>query len=276
MSIMAENVIVAGAENRHPMIERSQYDLWQIHKILYIQGKEHGQQILDLVVNGPFQFETVEISATPNTPATTRVKTLDGLTPEEKIRQACDIKATNIIQNVKLAKDMHNASFDKLYIYVRQHEVHANEAPMMRQRFPDPLALCKMCKDDRLEVIRVILQRVKLLEHGLSRKREMLLQTNQRSFDVTTAKVEVILQSSVLNQRGHIIHNDKGERFNSGPHVQALTTITIFQTNDIDAFDLDCDEAPTASAIFMENLTYYDSNVLSDVPNYDTYQDNNV
>ncbi|GKB18555.1 hypothetical protein Tco_0852478, partial [Tanacetum coccineum] len=33
---------------------------------------------------------------------------------------------------------------------------------------------------------------------------------------------------------------------------------------------------PAARATFMENLTAYDSNVLSEVPNYDTYHDNNV
>ncbi|GJW09264.1 hypothetical protein Tco_1575091 [Tanacetum coccineum] len=47
-------------------------------------------------------------------------------------------------------------------------------------------------------------------------------------------------------------------------------------TDDIDAFDSDCDEAPTTSAVFMVNLTSYDSKVLFEVLNYDTYQDNNV
>ncbi|GKA47661.1 retrovirus-related pol polyprotein from transposon TNT 1-94 [Tanacetum coccineum] len=69
---------------------------------------------------------------------------------------------------------------------------------------------------------------------------------------------------------------DIWERVDSGPIVQALTTTAIFQTNDLNAFDLYCDEAPKTSAIFMANLTSYDSNVLFKVPNYDTYQDNNV
>ncbi|GJZ76002.1 retrovirus-related pol polyprotein from transposon TNT 1-94 [Tanacetum coccineum] len=51
---------------------------------------------------------------------------------------------------------------------------------------------------------------------------------------------------------------------------------TTAKTDDIDAFDSDCDEAPTISGVFMENLSTYDSDVLSEVPNYDTYQDNNV
>ncbi|GKD38425.1 hypothetical protein Tco_1258632 [Tanacetum coccineum] len=45
------------------------------------------------------------------------------------------------VTDVKLAKDMHESSFDQLYAYLRQHEVHANEVRMMRKRFPNPLAL---------------------------------------------------------------------------------------------------------------------------------------
>ncbi|GKD15041.1 hypothetical protein Tco_1199448 [Tanacetum coccineum] len=71
MSTMAENVIAAGAENRPPMLKR--------------------------IKNGPFKFGTVEVPATPNTPASTRDIILDDLTPEEKIHEACDIRETNII-----------------------------------------------------------------------------------------------------------------------------------------------------------------------------------
>ncbi|GJY05046.1 hypothetical protein Tco_0370986 [Tanacetum coccineum] len=48
---------------------------------------------------------------------------------------------SKIVIDVKLAKDMHKSSFDQLYACLRKHEVHANEVHMMRERFPDPLAL---------------------------------------------------------------------------------------------------------------------------------------
>ncbi|GJU77218.1 hypothetical protein Tco_1274288 [Tanacetum coccineum] len=69
---------------------------------------------------------------------------------------------------------------------------------------------------------------------------------------------------------------DIGERDDSGLDTQALTTTAIFHTDDLDAFDSDCDEAPSASAVLMAKLYAYDSNVPSKVPNHDTYQDNNV
>ncbi|GJU77220.1 ALP1-like protein [Tanacetum coccineum] len=89
-----------GAENRPPMLERSQYDSWQSRMLLYIRGKEHDIQLLDSVKNGPFQFGTVEVSPTPNTPASTRERTFADLIPEEKIREAYDIRAPNIILQV--------------------------------------------------------------------------------------------------------------------------------------------------------------------------------
>ncbi|GJU88555.1 hypothetical protein Tco_1300978 [Tanacetum coccineum] len=57
------------------------------------------------------------------------------------------------------------------------------------------------------------------------------------------------------------------------------TTIThnaAFQTDDLDAFDSDCDEAPGAKAVLMANLSSYDSDVISEVPISETNQDNFV
>ncbi|GJU97180.1 hypothetical protein Tco_1326451 [Tanacetum coccineum] len=44
------------------------------------------------------------------------------------------------------------------------------------------------------------------------------------------------------------------------------TTIPLnaaFQTNDLDAYDFDCDDISLAKAVLMANLSSYDSNVLS-------------
>ncbi|GJT86286.1 retrovirus-related pol polyprotein from transposon TNT 1-94 [Tanacetum coccineum] len=57
------------------------------------------------------------------------------------------------------------------------------------------------------------------------------------------------------------------------------TTIThnvAFQTNDLDAFDSDCDEAPCAKVVLMTNLSSYDSAVISEVPISEPNQDNSM
>ncbi|GJX27966.1 hypothetical protein Tco_0236045 [Tanacetum coccineum] len=43
-----------------------------------------------------------------------------------------------------------------------------------------------------------------------------------------------------------------------------MTTTAIFHINDIDAFDSDCNEAPTTSVVFMAILTSYVLNVLTE------------
>ncbi|GJZ02450.1 hypothetical protein Tco_0520411 [Tanacetum coccineum] len=65
MSTMTENVIAAGADNRPPMLEKSQYNSWQSHMLLYIRGKEHGKELYDSFINGPFQFGTVDVPGLP-------------------------------------------------------------------------------------------------------------------------------------------------------------------------------------------------------------------
>ncbi|GKF47405.1 hypothetical protein Tco_0137207 [Tanacetum coccineum] len=49
-----------------------------------------------------------------------------------------------------------------------------------------------------------------------------------------------------------------------------------FQTDDLDAFDSDCDETPGTKTILMANLSSYDSDVISEVPILYTNQYNPI
>nr|GEU89760.1 hypothetical protein [Tanacetum cinerariifolium] len=79
-----------------------------------------------------------------------------------------------------------------------------------------------------------------------------------------------------LNEEQLSFLADTGERVDSGIDAYTLTTNAIFQTNGIDSFDSDCNEVPAAQTSFMANLSDYDSDVLSEIPNYNTYHDNTV
>ncbi|GKB71524.1 transcription factor GTE1-like protein [Tanacetum coccineum] len=238
---LPENVIVAGVDNRPPMLDKSNYSSWVSRMLLYIKGKEHVKLLIDSVLNGPFQYRTVVEPGSETTPATIRPRAYTDLTDEEKIRESVDIKATNIVlqglpqdiyylvnhnkdakqiwdrvklliqgselslqeresklydyfdtftsmpgesihsyhmrffqlindmhtigmtikplkvntkfvnhlqlewsefvTDVKLAKDMHTTNFDHLYAHLMQHEAHANEVRLQKQRYPDQIAL---------------------------------------------------------------------------------------------------------------------------------------
>ncbi|GJW70821.1 hypothetical protein Tco_0127738 [Tanacetum coccineum] len=45
------------------------------------------------------------------------------------------------VTDVKLVKDLHTTNFDQLHAYLEQHELHANEVHLLRERNQDPLAL---------------------------------------------------------------------------------------------------------------------------------------
>nr|GEV49907.1 hypothetical protein [Tanacetum cinerariifolium] len=46
--------------------------------------------------------------------------------------------------------------------------------------------------------------------------------------------------------------------------VQEIPTPATFQINDLDAFDSDCDDVPSAKEVLMANLSSYDSDILSE------------
>ncbi|GKE00422.1 hypothetical protein Tco_1388405, partial [Tanacetum coccineum] len=47
---------------------------------------------------------------------------------------------SKFVMDVKLARDLNTSNYDQLYPYLEQHEAHANETRLMRERYQDPLA----------------------------------------------------------------------------------------------------------------------------------------
>nr|GEU92727.1 hypothetical protein [Tanacetum cinerariifolium] len=69
---LAENVIVVGADNRPPMLDKTQYNSWASRMLLYIKGKENGKLLVDSVLNVPYKYRTITEVGTATTPATER------------------------------------------------------------------------------------------------------------------------------------------------------------------------------------------------------------
>ncbi|GJX05131.1 hypothetical protein Tco_0191047 [Tanacetum coccineum] len=271
---LAENVIVVRADNRPPMLNKTNYSSWASRMLLYIKGKEHGKLLVDSVLNRPFQYGTMVEPGNETTPATIRARTYTDLTDEEKIRESVDIKVKLLIQgselslqeresklyddfdtftsmsgetihsyytrkfimDVKLAKDMHTTNFDHLYELLRKPEAHANEVHLERQR------------------------------------------------DYRIAKVVVLLWGGVLSgvERVCLVAEKNKERddnediFTPAQASQEIPSPAAFQIDDLDAFDSDCDEAPSAKAVLMANLSSYNSDVLSEVPFHHTNIENDI
>ncbi|GJV78150.1 retrovirus-related pol polyprotein from transposon TNT 1-94 [Tanacetum coccineum] len=129
-------MIVAGASNRPPMLDKTMYNSWKSHMFLYIKGKKDSRTMLESIEN-EYYLRFAQLINDMHTIGMTmqqvqvNTKFLNSLQPEW----------SKFVTDVKLAKNMYNTNFDQWYAYLSQHEEHANEARMMRERYPDPLAL---------------------------------------------------------------------------------------------------------------------------------------
>ncbi|GJR29717.1 hypothetical protein Tco_1105949 [Tanacetum coccineum] len=92
MITLAELVIIADADNRPPMLEKSMYDSWKSRMKLYIENMENGRMILNSILNGLLVWPTIVEEN-----GTTRTKKYEELSVAEKLQADCDLKATNIV-----------------------------------------------------------------------------------------------------------------------------------------------------------------------------------
>ncbi|GJR41938.1 retrovirus-related pol polyprotein from transposon TNT 1-94 [Tanacetum coccineum] len=87
----AEYMILSGADNRPPMLDKDLYDSWKSRMELYMQNREHRRMILESVEHGLLIWPTIEENGV------TRTKKYAELSATKKIQANCDLKATNII-----------------------------------------------------------------------------------------------------------------------------------------------------------------------------------
>nr|GEW97489.1 hypothetical protein [Tanacetum cinerariifolium] len=57
---LVEYMILFGADNRPPMLDKDFYDSWKSRMELYMQNREHGRRILESAKHGPLIWPTVE------------------------------------------------------------------------------------------------------------------------------------------------------------------------------------------------------------------------
>ncbi|GKD08002.1 hypothetical protein Tco_1187687, partial [Tanacetum coccineum] len=88
---LAEYMILSGADNRPPMLDKDLYDSWKSRMELYMQNKEHRRMILESVEHDPLIWPSIEENGV------TRTKKYAELSAAKKIQVDYDMKATNII-----------------------------------------------------------------------------------------------------------------------------------------------------------------------------------
>ncbi|GJZ91976.1 hypothetical protein Tco_0664041 [Tanacetum coccineum] len=262
---------------------------------------------------------------------------------------------SKFVTDVKLVKDLHTSNFDQLHAYLEQHELHANEVRIMRERNQDPLAFVanQQMTPPHFNTYQSyqssynnpqLQQQFSPSQHGSFQpnqhysshypsqtqfnhsstppshtfQSQMNHQTStvpqvipQVAYQSPQAPTQLMTESPFVDSgfafpvfslgdypiafQGEILQVDRQELLNATTAKvkdiwlgnafslsdqemqragQAQTIIphnAAFQTEDLDTYDSDCDDLSTAQAILTANISNYGSDVISEVPNSETY-----
>nr|GEV38364.1 integrase, catalytic region, zinc finger, CCHC-type, peptidase aspartic, catalytic [Tanacetum cinerariifolium] len=281
---LSEDIQCAGSDTQPPMLDRTDFALWQQRIRLYCRGKENRVNILKSIDEGPFQMGTIreplaEGTEEPPHLGPERPQVYSDLSPREKDRYNADIRATNILPQ-GLPKDIYtlinhytNAKdiWDNVKMLLEGVVVQNFQGQQNRGQGTNPrgggaagyegvqnrvgnptLGQARWVKCYNCNGIGHIARnctQLKLSENSDYYKDKMLLMQAQEN--------EVALDEEQL---------------------------LFLAVDDCDVFDSDVDEAPTAQTMFMANLPSadpvndeaepsYDSYILSEVQDHDHHQD---
>nr|GEW04240.1 hypothetical protein [Tanacetum cinerariifolium] len=222
-------MIIAGADNHPPMLEKYLYDSWKSRMEHYMENRENGRMILSSVQNGPLIWPTVT-----EEDGTTRTKTYEVFSVTKKLQADCDCKDTNIVlQGILL----------DVYANVNHHKVSKE-----------------------------IWDRVMLLMQGtkfsLQEKECLTIPVfNPRDdpiFCLNKAMAFLTIEAGqILDEKQLAFLVDPGILDSQAAQTTILNN-AAFQTEDLDAYDSDCDDVSNAQSVLMANLFSFGYDVLSE------------
>ncbi|GKA78047.1 putative reverse transcriptase domain-containing protein, partial [Tanacetum coccineum] len=232
---------------------------------------------------------TVTVPRTQTTPVTVRDKTYDELTYAEKLHESYDIKAKNIVLQ-GLPQDIYNLvnhheeakhiwdrvklliegstillqeRESKLYddfdmftsvpretvhsYYLRSNAKGVNRARGTNTSGKTKVIRCYNCQEEGY-----------MARQCTKPKRPR----NSAWFKKKAMLVEALESRMVLDEKQMAFLADNEDIVTTGQQYREIPTPEAFQTYDLDAFDSDCDEAPSASVVLMAKLYSYDSKIL--------------
>nr|GEV64807.1 hypothetical protein [Tanacetum cinerariifolium] len=258
-------MIVIGTENHPAMLDKPMYDSWQSRMLLYIKGKKNRRTLLESMENAPLVYQTIEEN---------------GLLVDVYSLVNHDKAAKDIWGRVNLLMKGTELSFQEREWgnnvagqarMVKGYNCHG-EGHMTRHKRPRNSAWFK--------------EKILLVQAHEDCQTNDLNAYDSDCDDISYDKA--VLMANLSSYDSDILFEVEFPHTESGlvvpvflpdlgiPNGQAIqTTIPhndAFQTNDLNAYDSDCDDISYDKAVLMANLSSYDSDILFEVPQHDTYQ----
>ncbi|GJR60755.1 hypothetical protein Tco_1502917 [Tanacetum coccineum] len=257
MATLADKAILSGTDNHPPMLEKDMYDSWKRRMELYMMNRQHGRMILESVENGPLIWPMMKENGV------TRLKKYSELSAMEAIQADCDVKATNIIlqglpsevyalgSNHRIAKEL----WERIQFLMQGTSLTKLQREFNQQsEFPQPdsglIVLVFQKGDDPIDAINHMMQKATI--NG-GRVTLQPVQGRQTSLAAGTIRT----------------YTPGASGSNSGKQRTVIS-------DNLDAYDYDCDELNTAKVALMVNLSYYGSDALTEVHNPDNVDNNMI
>ncbi|GKB57452.1 copia protein [Tanacetum coccineum] len=221
---------------------------------------------------------------------------------------------SKFVTDVKLVQSLYTTNYDQLYAYLSQHEGHANEVRMTRERYPDPLAFVansltlynpsqspQHSGEDPIECINKAMAFLSAIAARFPPSNNQLRTSSNPKNQATIQDVTVTVQQVQGRQtqtytgtgnRG-IATTSKGNYAASQLRVvkcyncqgeghmarqsKAQEAGQILDEEQL-AFlaNPDCDDLSLAKAVLMANLSSCDPEVLSEVPCSNSYSNDMI
>nr|GEV30310.1 putative reverse transcriptase domain-containing protein [Tanacetum cinerariifolium] len=250
---------------------------------LYMLNRQHGRMILESVENGPLLWPTVEEDGV------TRLKKYSELSAAESIQVDCDVKATNIIlQGLPLevyALERECKLYDEFdkFAYRKGESLPPSSSNLSISYPPNDIqssvnhnVYMASSSIPQMEYAPTVNQQSEFS----SPKTGLVVPVFQKGNDpidtinhMMSFLTVVVTSRASGKQRVIVCYNCKGEETSSNQYV--VTSNAAYQTDDLDAYDSDCDELNSAKIALMANLSHYESDNLAEI-NQDNKQVNDL
>ncbi|GJX40992.1 integrase, catalytic region, zinc finger, CCHC-type containing protein [Tanacetum coccineum] len=250
MITLAKFMIIAGADNRPPMLEKSLYHSWKSRMELYIENRENGRMILNSVQNGPLVWPTVL--------QTSFFKVFH----RHKVAKETWDRVKLLMQGTKLSLQEKECKlyyeFDK-FSFVKGETLYQNQTTI---------------QDDRVTVQQVQWRQGQSYA-GTSYKGNATSSGGNNAGGLTR-----MVKCYNCQCEGHMARQctrakrpRKAAWFKEKEMLAKITipNIVAFQTENLDAYDSECDDVSNAKAVRMANLSNYGLDVISEVPHFKPY-----
>ncbi|GJR83630.1 hypothetical protein Tco_0154415 [Tanacetum coccineum] len=246
MTTLAEFMILFGADNRPPMLDKDMYDSWKSIMELYMQNREHGIMILESVEHGLLICPKIEENGLPS-------------------------DVYSLVNHHRVAKDL----WEKIQVLMQvNQQTHLAEFPQIDFSLAVPVF---KQGDDPIDAINKMMSFLVTVQPLQGRSNSYVAgeghMTRQcpkpkRKRDATWFRDKVLLVEAQGSSK--VLNEEELEFLAEGPVTQTVITHNAsYQADDLDAYDSDCDEISIAKAVLMANFSSYVLDVLFEVPHSD-------